>query len=417
MLRFVCVLERMKCRRNNGLRAILLLVFALGGARLHAQTPLESPAVKPAESKLSSVRVVTEDGKVLQANLQALPLKAGEPLQAEQVAASIRILYQTGNYADLRAVVYPESDGVRLDFVARENLYFNQIVINGLTPPPTEASAVAAMQLSLGQTYHEQDVKDGVDRLRDALRDEGLYQAKISFEERPFPESHQLDVIVKLDPGPRVRAKKIDLINNTEYRDADLLARFKLKTGSPLTIAKVQSGTERIRKFLEKRGHLSARVSVRRGEFDAAANTIPLALEVNEGPRVRVALVGAKLSGRDLKKMVPVYQEGSVDTDLLEEGRRNIRERMEREGYFDAKVDYAVAARDVEGAKSAKKTSEEVITYTVQRGSRHQLSRIEFKGNRYFSTDLLKGRLTISTVSLFTRPRFSRRLMDATPSR
>jgi len=413
VLRFVCVLERMKCRRNNGLRAILLLVFALGGARLHAQTPLESPAVKPAESKLSSVRVVTEDGKVLQANLQALPLKAGEPLQAEQVAASIRILYQTGNYADLRAVVYPESDGVRLDFVARENLYFNQIVINGLTPPPTEASAVAAMQLSLGQTYHEQDVKDGVDRLRDALRDEGLYQAKISFEERPFPESHQLDVIVKLDPGPRVRAKKIDLINNTEYRDADLLARFKLKTGSPLTIAKVQSGTERIRKFLEKRGHLSARVSVRRGEFDAAANTIPLALEVNEGPRVRVALVGAKLSGRDLKKMVPVYQEGSVDTDLLEEGRRNIRERMEREGYFDAKVDYAVAARDVEGAKSAKKTSEEVITYTVQRGSRHQLSRIEFKGNRYFSTDLLKGRLTISTVSLFTRPRFSRRLMDA----
>jgi len=35
-----------------------------------------------------------------------------------------------------------------------------------------------------------------------------------------------------------------------------------------------------------------------------------------------VALVGAKLSGRDMKKMIPVYQEGSVDTDLLEEGRR-----------------------------------------------------------------------------------------------
>ena len=380
---------------------------------LRAQTPPESPSGQPAESKLSSVRVVTEDGKVLQVNLQALPLKAGEPLQPEQVAASIRTLYQTGNYADLRAVVYPEGDGVRLDLVARENFYFNQILVNGLTPPPTEASAVAAMQLSLGQTYHEQDVKYGVERLRDALRDEGLYQAKISVEERRFPESHQLDVIVKLDPGPRVRAKKIDLVNNTEYRDVDLLTRFKLKPGSPLTIAKVQSGTERIRKFLEKKGHLSARVSIRRGELDSATNTIPLALEVNEGPRVRVAVVGAKLSGRDLKKMVPVYQEGSVDTDLLEEGRRNIRERMEREGYFDAKVDYAVAARDVEGAKSGKKTAEEIITYTVQRGSRHQLSRIEFNGNRYFSTDLLKSRLSISTVSLFTRPRFSRRLMDA----
>jgi len=35
-------------------------------------------------------------------------------------------------------------------------------------------------------------------------------------------------------------------------------------------------------------------------------------LEITEGPLVRVALVGAKLSGRDLKKMIPVYQEGSV---------------------------------------------------------------------------------------------------------
>jgi len=413
VLRFVCVIERMKCRWHHGLRAIVLLGLTLGGARAHAQTSPEPQAAKPAEPELTSVRVVSPDGKVLEARLEALPVQPGEPLRPEQVAASIRSLYQTGNYADLRAVVYPDAHGVRLDFVARENLYFNQILINGLTPPPTEASAVAAMQLSLGQTYHEQDVRDGVERLRDALREEGLYRAKISVRERPFPESHQLDVIVNLDPGPRVRAKKIDLINNTEYRDSDLLARFKLKPGSPLTIAKVQSGTERIRKFLEKKGHLSARVSVRRGELDAAANTLAMTLEVTEGPLVRVALIGAKLSGRDLKKMIPVYQEGSVDTDLLEEGRRNIRERMEREGYFDAKVDYAVAAREVEGAKSGKKGSEEVITYTVERGSRHQLSRIEFKGNRYFSTDLLKGRLTISTVSLFTRPRFSRRLMEA----
>src|SRR6202008_1554981 len=101
------------------------------------------------------------------------PVQVGEPLRPEQVAASIRILYQTGNYADLRAVVYPEGDGVRLDFVAHENLYFNQILIKGLTPPPTEASAVAAMQLSLGQPYHEQEVKEALERLREALRGEG----------------------------------------------------------------------------------------------------------------------------------------------------------------------------------------------------------------------------------------------------
>jgi len=403
----------MKCRvGNNGLQAILLLGLALGGARSHAQTSSESQAGKPAEPKLTSVRVVTEDGKVLQAQLQALPVQVGEPLHPDQVAASIRILYQSG-IMRIACCRVPRRRRSPARFCRpRESLLQSDL------DQGTHAAAHGSFRCRRhatfpGQTYHEQDVKDAVERLRDALREEGLYRAKISVQERPFPETHQLDVIVNLDPGPRVRAKKIDLINNTEYRDADLLARFKLRPGSPLTIAKAQSGTERIRKFLEKKGHLSARVSVRRGELDAASNMIPLTLEVSEGPRVRVALVGAKLSGRDMKKMIPVYQEGSVDTDLLEEGRRNIRERMEREGYFDARVDYTVAARDVEGAKSGKKGSEEIITYTVQRGSRHQLSRIEFNGNHYFSTDLLKSRLTISTVSLFTKPRFSRRLMEA----
>jgi outer membrane protein assembly factor BamA len=406
-------MERMKCRWSKDLRAIALLAITLGGTCARAQISGETATAKSSFPKLVAVRVVTEDGKVLLNEPTGLAVHASEPLDPSQVATSIRTLYQTGDYADIRAVTRPDGDGVRLDFVARENLYFSQVLINGLKPPPTEASAVASMQLSLGQTYREQDVKDGMDRLRETLKEEGLYLAKMKVEERPHPETHQLDVIVTLEPGPRVRAKKINLTNNTEYRDADLLARFKLRPGSELTIGKLQSGLQRIRKFLEKKGHLSASVSARRGDYDPSDNTIPLNLDVSEGPRVQIAVTGAKLSQRDLKKIIPIYQEGSVDTDLLEEGKRNIRERMEREGYFEAKVDYAVASRELEGSKSGWKGTEEVITYTVERGERHQLSQIIFLGNRYFSTELLKSRLSISTSSLFTRPRFSRRLMDA----
>ena len=179
-----------------------------------------------------------------------------------------------------------------------------------------------------------------------------------------------------------------------------------------MTIGRVQSGLDRIRKFLEKKGHLSAGVSARRGDYDQADNALPLVVEVTEGPRVVVAVTGAKFSKRDLKRIIPVYQEGSVDTDLLEEGKRNIREKLEREGYFDATVDYAVVSREVQGGKTGWKGSEEVITYTVQRGMRHQLTQIVFNGNRYFGTNLLRSRLTISPTSMFTRPRFSRRLME-----
>ena len=95
---------------------------------------------------------------------------------------------------------------------------------------------------------------------------------------------------------------------------------------------------------------------MRRGLYDKAAkNTIPLEVEITEGPRVQLVVTGAKLSQGTLKKLVPIYQEGSVDVDLLEEGKRNIRERLERDGYFDAGVEYTTvtqrraAERQLEG--------------------------------------------------------------------
>ena len=403
----------MKVRRVNRLRGLALLVLLLGGESACAQVPEKTPSENERAPDVVAVRVVREDGSVLIANPGGLAVEIGKPLQRGQVAASIRTIYQTGDYADLRAVVTHEAPGIRLDFVARENLFINQVIIEGLKAPPSDASAAAAMQLSLGQTYRAADIDDAINRLREALREEGLYQAKVMAEPQPQPATHQMDVIVHVESGPRVRLRNVELLNNTHYPDAQLLKLFKLKSGSELTIARAQQGTERIRKYLEKRGHLSARVSVRRGEYGAQNNTLPLTLEVTEGPRVLVEVVGAKFSRGTLKKLIPVYQEGSVDTDLLEEGKRNLRERLEREGYFDATVDYARAEREVDGKKSDWKGSEEVITYTVNRGDLHKLLRIEFSGNRYFSTSLLRSRLNIAPSSFEIRARFSRRLLDS----
>ena len=399
----------MKVHWSKGLHGFALLLLLWGARSVCAQAVGgEKGAIAVRE-----IRVVREDGKVLTANLRGLTVKVGEPLNLDEVAASIRTLYQTGDYADIRAVEIKQGDGVRLDFVVRENLFINRVVIQGLKPPPSEASAVGSMQLGLGQVYRHGDVEDALGRLTEALHDEGLYQAKATAEEQPNPDTHAMDVRVHVEPGPRVRLGNIELLNDTKYGDGVLLKLFKLRTSSELTVARVQGGTNRVRKFLEKKGHLSARVSVRRGEYSESTNSLPLTLEVTAGPTVQVAIQGAKFSSRDLKKLIPVYQEGSVDPDLLEEGKRNLRERMERQGYFDADVNYAVAAGLNKSGSSELKAQEETITYTVNRGARYKGLRIEITGNHYFSTELLRSRLSILPSSLFVKPKFSRRLLDA----
>jgi len=373
------------------------------------------PADRTAEETpvVESIRVVTEDGNVLQDPATGIPLETGKPLDKNQVAASIRTLFRSGDYADIRAVQESLSGGVRVDFVVRENLYFNLVTVQGLKPPPSEASAAASMQISLGQVYRQETLDEGLQRLAALLQEEGLYEARMETKKVAHPGSHEMDIIVKIQPGARARVGSVQLTNNTEYPDDQILAKLKVERGKELRAARVVRGTERIRKFLIGKGHLSGRATVRRGDYDAKSNTIPLMLDVSAGPLVRVEVQGASFSRRTLKKSLPIYQEGAVDPDLLEEGQRNLQDRLERDGYFDAKVTYATANRETQEKGRGGSQTEEVITYVVVKGERHKLDRIEISGNKYFDTELLQGRLQIYAAAFASRGRFSRRLIEA----
>ncbi len=404
----------MKLRCFIGLRGIAVFVLLLVAGRSYAQTQAEAKPQPPAaEAPVIAVRIVTEDGRVLSESPKGLLVEIGKPLDRDQVARSLRALYGLGEYTDLKALVTPVGSGVRLDFVVRESLFFNRVLIEGLTPPPTDTAAAAAMQITLGRPFRQEDVDEGLARLRDVLKEEGLYTATVSAENVPYPATHQMDILVHVKSGPRARVASVELKNETAYRDAELLSRLKMKVGQQVTTARILRGTDRIRKFLVKKGRLSARATVRRGEYNTAKNTITLELEVTEGPQVDLAVTGAKFSKGELKRLIPVYQEGAVDTDLLEEGKRNLRERLERDGYFDAQVNYTTETKEVEVKEQKTKSTEEVITYHVERGDRHRLVGIEISGNHYFSTELLRSRLQIFGAAFGSRGRFSRRLIDS----
>ena len=405
----------MKSHWAIGLRGIVVLALLTGAAPTRGQTPQDTSVaggVKE-EPQIAAIRIVKEDGQVLSESPSGITVETGKALDRGKIAESLRALYRTGDYSDLRAVVTPVTDGVRLDFVVRENLFFNRVRIEGLTAPPSDSSAAAAMQLALGQTYRRAAVDEALERLRETLRDEGLYQAEVSAETVPHAETHQMDILVHVKPGRRARVGIIQLKNSTEYRDAEILSRLRLKTGGVLTSARQQRGRDRIRKYLVKKGHLSGRAAVRRGNYDAAKNTIPLDLDVAEGPRLKVTLTGAKFSEGELKKLIPIYQEGAVDADLLEEGKRNVRERLERQGYFDADVNYTIETHEVKSSRGAAQSTEEVITYNVVRGDRHKLIGIEITGNKYFDTELLRSRLQVFGGAFGSAGRFSRRLVDS----
>ena len=163
--------------------------------------------------------------------------------------------------------------------------------------------------------------------------------------------------------------------------------RRGLKQGRKVGRETVSNALTKVRKQYEKRDRLEATTTLRKLTYNQARKQVDYDFNANQGPLVKVVVDGAKLSQSRLKLLVPIYQEGTVDNDLLNEGTFNIKDFLFQEGYFDATV-----AVQVEGAG----TPSESVVYSVNEGVKHKVASVTIVGNHYFDTDLLKERMQVA---------------------
>ena len=409
--------------------AVFVAMFCLfrpGALRAQAAAQAEAPRVV-------AVRIVAETGAILEENPASLTLQPGQIFSLDAERQTLRELFRSGRYADLRAELTPVAGGVRLDYVVRPNLFINEVRVTGLREPPNEGLAESSLQLPLGEAFRETDMDPAVTRLRQTLANDGFYQAQLAPDLSPDPAHNAMNITVSVTPGPRARLGAIAIAGSTTIPTQDLRDHLKLKTGKEVTADALDHATDKLRNWLVARGYLSARVTLTRGDYDAKSNTLPLTVTVTTGLKVEIAVQGFKISNRQLRQQLPVYQEGAVDEDLLQEGRRTLRDDLERQGYFDANVTYAVgqpagapapsaegqttivdegAAAAKGGGKVPAAAKFENIVYTVDRGERRRLVGLSFDGNHYFGDELLRNRLHVEPASFGSRGHFSQDLLD-----
>lgn len=395
----------MKCRGRMpegrilaGIRVLIILLAAF------MTVPAAWAQDATLEGKhIASVQVVDDKGTPIPEKLGALPLKSGDAFHIDAERASLRALNQTGLFSDVQTKATSEADGLHVDFVVTRNYYNSVVRVYGLKDPPNEGTAVAALRMSLGEPFQISALNDGLNRLGQTLQDDGFYEAKWNYALAKHPDTQEIDITVEVNLGPRAKISSVGINNQTSYTGKQILGETRLKKGNAVTAERLDRGTERLRNYLVAQGYLSARVVLNRGKYDENSNTLPVTLDVAAGPRVRVDVSGMKISAKQVRKLVPIYQEGDVDPDLLGEGQRNIRDLLQSQGYFDSTVTYTTTGN--------LNSPLEVIQYTVHRGIRHRLVGIQIDGNKYFSNSLLSSRVQIQAQGVLSRGRFSQQMV------
>src|SRR5205814_2292617 len=130
---------------------------------------------------------------------------------------------------------------------------------------------------------------------------------------------------------------------------------------------------------------LLARVELQSLEYQPKSLVQPH-LKIEAGPKVEVEAIETKVSKRVLKRYVPIFEERAVENDLLVQGKRNLQDYFQSQGYFDADVDFRVIPA---------KDDLETIQYVIARGQRYKLVHVEVTGNRYFDVDTIRERMFI----------------------
>jgi outer membrane protein assembly complex protein YaeT len=334
------------------------------------------------------------------------PLKIGEPLRAADVAQAIDGLFSTGRFTDVSVEADPSATGVAITFVTAAQYFVGGVTVEGrIASPPNPGELHGNTQFAIGTPFQESDIARAVDSMKKLLQSDGLYEAQIEPHVESDPSGQQVFITFTVNAGKRAKYAQPEINGNTMLSDDTILRATGWRV--PLihwwrhvTDARTRGGVQGLLNKYASQDRLTAKVQLGNPDYDAATRKVTPHLTLDPGPAIKLEAVESKLSNRVLKRYVPVYREHAVDTDLLVEGKRNLQDYLQSQGYYDADVDFRVqpAVNDVE-----------TIQYVISKGERHRLMHLEITGNRFFDNRTIRERMFM-TPSAFNlrRGRYSR---------
>jgi len=331
--------------------------------------------------------------------------KTNQPLDRAKIRGSVRALFATGRFADIQVEAErTQQNEVSLVFRAVQNYFVGVVNVEGAPRELTTTQLANASKLQLGELYTPEKLQTGIDRMGQLLQENGYFQATITESEQRDPATQQVNISFHVDPGAQAHVGRVTVTGHPGYSLLELLNTAHFHPGDRVLAQSLTNALRRLRKEYQKTNRLEAQVSVPTQAYQPSTNTVDYVFNIEPGPLVLIRVQGVSMRAGEIKKLIPVYEENAVDEDLVNEGRRNLRDYMQTHGFFDVEVQ---VQREFD-----PKINERQIIYIVERGIRHRVTNINISGNTYFETAAIRERMQVQSASrLFSHGMYSQPLV------
>jgi outer membrane protein insertion porin family len=185
-----------------------------------------------------------------------------------------------------------------------------------------------------------------------------------------------------------------------------------LKAGKPYTAERIKAATALLKRTLTQQRRLASSVHENPPQYHPENNRVDVSFKVEVGPVVTVRTTGARLSvtpflaGRQMKKLTPIYSEGTIDSDLVKEGRQNLIDYFQKKGYFDVQV-----TTDFQ-----QQPGQILLVYNIERGKKHKVESIAFRGNYAIPEKDLLAQVVVKKAHIWGHGSVSQKLVKQSVS-
>ena len=341
-----------------------------------------------------------------------LPQAEGAPLLREDVAASLRELYRTGLYEGIEVTGQRDGDGVDLVFRGKARTFIGTVSVDGARGATVNTQLQRAARLNPGTRFTDAKMTLALGTMKQVLAENGYHEGTITHSLTPHPQQLLTDIAFKVVSGPQARIGTVAVSGDSGMTLEEFRRYAHLRAGALADRETVNRALAGVLKHYRSEKRLEAEIKLEGQEY--AVHKLNYRFTANRGPVVRVVVEGARLSNERVKRLVPVFEEGTVDEDLLNEGNRRMRDYFQALGYFDVKVDHTQSGPQYLSQRAAGEPetspprpgtvdTQVTIVYNVQVGERRHVERVSVDGNRYFDANTLEQLLSVHAANAFDR--------------
>ena len=312
-----------------------------------------------------------------------LPVKVGDTLSDEKAAQSIKSLFATGFFKDVRIEV--ENDVMVV--VVQERPAIAKISFVGLKEFKNDVIVKALKETGIaeGRIFDRALLEKAEQELKRQYLTRGKYGATITTTVTPL-ERNRVGINFTVEEGAAARIKQINVVGAKAFQEKELRSLMELTTPGFLTWytkndqysrQKLSADLEKMKSFYMNRGYLEFNVESTQVSISPDKQDVFITLNVIEGERYQVSSV--KLAGDftipedEIRKLVTIKPGDVFSRDRLNDSTKAIGERLGKEGYAFANVN---AAPEID-----KEKRQVAFTIFVDPGKRVYVRRINVSGN------------------------------------